>query len=86
MEYEDEMISAEEFFGACEGGGFGGKRMLRKRPQADAGVLFAELKIRVAMKAHGVSREKAAQILREVAERKAAEEAEREHDRTRRPW
>jgi len=65
MQYNnDEIISAEEFFGTCEGDVPCGKKKVGKgRQSADADAAFLEMKIRVAMDARGISREEAEEML-----------------------
>jgi len=65
MEGDDmSMISAEEFFAKIDSYGPKCRMPSAKVSPEDSRQRFEEMKIRVAMKARGISREKAGQIVR----------------------
>jgi len=75
METDDDIMTAEEFFGGFDEQ----KKTLRKgrargkKPEA----IFAAVKVKMVMRIHGVSRAQALEIIaRREAEKKAAEDEE----------
>ena len=70
---DDEIMSAEEFFGGIGNGEKNSSRTPRPRGKKTAKDLFAKMKVKMIMRIYGVSRAKALAI---IAEREAAKTAE----------
>ena len=73
MVKDDEIMSAEEFFGGIDKGKKNSSRTCRTHGKKTAEDLFAKTKVKMVMRIYGVSRAKALAI---IAEREAAKTAE----------
>ena len=63
MTNEDEIMSAAEFFGELESGEKSPSRTCRPRGKKSENGFFSEIKVKMAMRAHGVSRARALEII-----------------------
>ena len=63
MNYDDEVMSAEEFFGGLENEKKAPVRRGRRRAKKSANDLFAEIKIKMVMRVYGVPEARALEIL-----------------------
>ena len=70
MVKDDEIMSAEEFFGGIDNGKKNSSRTRRTRGKKAAEDLFTKLKVKMVMRIYGVSRARALEIIagRETAE------------------
>ena len=73
MVKDDEIMSAEEFFGGIDNGEKHSSRTPRLRGKKTAEDLFAKMKVKMIMRIYGVSRARALEI---IAGREAAKSAE----------
>ena len=69
---DDEIMSAEEFFGEIDNGRKSSSRMSLPRGKKSADDLFAKMKVKMVMRIYGVSRSKAHEIIIEHELAKAA--------------
>ena len=69
---DDEIMSAEEFFGELDNGKRNSSRTCRTRGKKTAEDLFTKMKVKMVMRIYGVSRAKALEI---IAARTAAKGA-----------
>ena len=70
---DDEIMSAEEFFGGIDNGKKNPSRTCRTRGKKKAADLFTKMKVKMVMRIYGASRAKALEI---IAARDAAKAAE----------
>ncbi|MBR4615520.1 MAG: hypothetical protein IKO55_07945 [Kiritimatiellae bacterium] len=73
MVKDDEIMSAEEFFGGIDNGKKNSSRTCQTRGKKAAEDLFTKMKVKMVMRIYGVSR---AQALEIIAGREAAKSAE----------
>ena len=73
MVKDDEIMSAEEFFGGIDNGKKNSSRTCRTRGKKAAEDLFTKMKVKMVMRIYGVSRARALEI---IAGREAAKSAE----------
>ena len=74
MVKDDEIMSAEEFFGGIDNGEKNSSRTCRTRGKKTEEDLFTKMKVKMVMRIYGVSRSKALGI---IAEREAAKTTEK---------
>lgn len=72
MVKDDEIMSAEEFFGGIDNGKKNSSRTCRTRGKKAAEDLFTKIKVKMVMRIYGVSRTRALEI---IAGREAAKSA-----------
>ncbi len=70
MNNDDEVMSAEEFFGGLENEKKAPTRKGRCRAKKSANDLFAELKVKMVMRVYGVTKARALEIIASRAEEK----------------
>ena len=76
MKTDDEIMSAEEFFGEIDEGKKNVSRRSRVRGKSAADDLFAKMKVKMVMRIYGVSRAKALAIIADRnGDQKAVESA-----------
>ena len=73
MVKDDEIMSAEEFFGEIDNGKKNASRTCRTRGKKAVEDLFTKMKVKMVMRIYGVSRARALEI---IAGREAAKSAE----------
>ena len=74
METDDDIMTAEEFFGVPEKSAGRTRRKSRARGKRNPDDLFADVKVKMVMRIRGVSRAKALEIISARAAEKAEEE------------
>jgi hypothetical protein len=75
MKNDDEVMSAEEFFGGLENKKKAPARKGRSRAKKSANDLFAEVKVKMVMRVYGVTKARALEILADRADEKKPSEA-----------
>ena len=75
MNNDDEVMSAEEFFGGLETEKKAPVRKGRRRGKKSANDLFAEVKVKMVMRVYGVTKARALEILADRADEKKPPEA-----------
>ena len=75
MNNDDEVMSAEEFFGGLENKKKAPARKGRGRAKKSANDLFAEVKVKMVMRIYGVTKTRALEILADRADEKKPSEA-----------
>ena len=76
MVKDDEIMSAEEFFGGIDDGKKNSSRTCRTRGKKAAEDLFTKMKVKMVMRIYGVSRAKALEIIAARDAAKAAADGE----------
>ena len=79
MEEDDDIMTAEEFFGISEKSAGRTRRKGRSRGKKKGEALLAEVKVKMVMRIHGISRQKALEMIaaREAEKKVAAGEEPR---------
>ena len=75
MNNDDEVMSAEEFFGGLENEKKAPVRKGRRRAKKSANDLFAEVKVKMVMRVYGVTKARALEILADRDDEKKPSEA-----------
>ena len=70
MKNDDEVMSAEEFFGGLENKKKAPARKGRSRAKKSANDLFAEVKVKMVMRVYGVTKARALEILADRTDEK----------------
>ena len=79
MSNDDEVMSAEEFFGGLENKKKAPARKGRSRAKKSANDLFAEVKVKMVMRVYGVTKARALEILADRADEKKPSETSPEN-------
>ena len=75
MNNDDEVMSAEEFFGGLENEKKAPTRKGRRRAKKSENDLFVEVKVKMVMRVYGVTKARALEILADRADEKKPSEA-----------
>ena len=75
MNNDDDVMSAEEFFGGLENEKKAPIRKGRRRAKKSANDLFVEVKVKMVMRVYGVTKARALEILADRADEKKPPEA-----------